>query len=123
MRKSRTRPRFWGDFLQSLFFSLGTLGVVIYELTKEPLILTLTVVSVAILIPGIIWFGCRDAGLRSRFHYVLNKWWILGFVLLWVAFSMIDWIWVKLCLVLLANGSILYAAFPSRNRSDTERGE
>ena len=97
--------------------------MVIYELTREPLILTLTVVSFAILIPGIIWFGCRDAGLRSRFHFVLKKWWLLGFVLLWIAFSMTDWIWVKLCLVLLADGFILYVTFPKRNRSDEDQGE
>ena len=123
MRKTRKRPRFWGEFLEALFITLCALGVVIYELTKEPLILILTLVSVAILIPGILYFGLRDSSLRFMHKFKIRKWWLLGFVLLWVAFSMIDWIWVKLCLVLLAGGFILKDTIPRRDRSDVEPEE
>ncbi len=116
MGKTRKRPRFWGEFLETLFITLCALGVVIYELTEEPLIFILTLVSVAILVPGIIYFGLRDSGLRSLFRFSLRKWWLLGFVLLWVAFSMINWIWVKLCLVLLAGGFMLKETIPKRSR-------
>ena len=123
MGKTKKRPRFWGEFLEALFISLCALGVAIYELTNEPLILILTLVSIAILVPGILYFGLRDSGLRSLFKFGLRKWWLLGFVLLWVAFSIIDWIWVKLCLVLLAGGFMLKDTIPRRDRSDAELKE
>ena len=123
MGKTKKRPRFWGEFLEALFITLCALGVAIYELTKEPLILILTLVSVAILIPGILYFGLRDSSLRLMHKFKIRKWWLLGFVLLWVAFSMIDWIWVKLCLVLLAGGFILKDTIPRRDRSDAEPEE
>lgn len=123
MGGTKKRPRFWGEFLEALFISLCALGVAIYELTNEPLILILTLVSIAILVPGILYFGLRDSGLRSLFKFGLRKWWLLGFVLLWVAFSIIDWIWVKLCLVLLAGGFMLKDTIPRRDRSDAELKE
>ena len=123
MSETKKRPRFWGDFLGALFITSCALGVVIYELTEEPLILILTFVSVAILLPGMAYFGLRDCGLRFPFRFVLRKQWLLGFTLLCVAFSIIDWIWVKLCLVLLASGLILNDAFPRREYSDAEQGD
>ena len=76
-----------------------------------------------VLVLGMLWFNIKDYSLRYLFPFRFGKWWLLGFVLLWVAFSMIEWIWVKLCLVLLAGGFMLKDSIPRRVRSDAERGE
>ncbi len=123
MGKTKKPPRFQGEFLETLLIVLFILGTVIYDLTKEPLIYILMFASAAILLPGILWFGIREYHLRFLFRFKLRKWWLLGFLLLFVSFSMIDWIWVKLCLVLLAGGLMLYDTIPRKYLRNVKRGE
>jgi len=123
MGKTKKHPRFWGDFLTALLITLIALGQLIYDLTKEPLIQSLMFDTFVVLILGILWFNIKDYRLRHTFPFRMGKWWLLGFVLLWVAFSMTDLVWVKLCLILLAGGFMLKDTIPRRDRSETEQGE
>ena len=123
MGKTKKHPRFWGDFLAALLITLTALGQVFYELTQEPLFQIMMFATFVVLILGILCYNIKDYKLRHIFPYRVGKWWLLGFALLWVAFSMIDWIWVKLCLVLLAGGFMLKDSIPRRDRSDEEQGK
>jgi hypothetical protein len=106
MSETRKHLPFWGEFLTALLITLGLLGQVIYDLTEEPMILTLTLASIVILIPGILWFCIRERGLGSKSRIEIRRY--LGFFLLFLSLFMTEWIWVKLCITLLGAGLILY---------------
>jgi len=118
MGKTKKQPRFWGKFLGALLITLVALGQVIYDLTKEPFIHILMFASAAILLLGMLCVGHKEFSLRNLFKFNLRKRWLLGFVLLAFSFFMTEWIWVKLCLILLGGGLMLDDTIPKRDGSE-----
>lgn len=123
MGKTKKPPRFWGKFLADLLITLGALGQAIYDFTKDPFIHILMFASVVILLPVILCVGFREYSLRSLFRFNLRKRGLLGFFLIAFSFFMTEWIWVRLCLILLGGGLMLDDSVPRRNHSDEKRGE
>ena len=115
---------FWGEFLLWLLSTLAMLTYLICILTRELLLLILTFALFVPLAPGLIW--CMIKEYKSR----VGKKGFLGYFLLATSIllllasnSMIEWIWVELCFVLLGGGLVLYDIASKRNLRNVEPDE
>ena len=124
MSKIKRYLPFWEEFLFYLIIALGMLMHLISRLTKELLFSILTLVIIVALVLGSFWISIEEYELR------LGKKGFLGGLLLCVyslllpsSNSMTGWIWVELCMVLLASGLILYDIASKRDLSNAERGD
>jgi len=117
MSETKRYMPFWGEFLLFLLLTLVILALVIYDVTKESLLVILIAVMVAPLILGTFFVAIEEYELR------LEKRGLLGFLLIFVSSFITDWLWVKLCLVLLGGGLVLYDITSKKDLSNAERGD
>jgi type II secretory pathway component PulF len=69
------------------------------------------------LIPGVFFLVIEE------YEFRLEKRGLLGFLLLFVSDFITDWLWVKLCMILLGGGLMLYDIASKRNLPDAELEE
>ena len=127
MSETKRCAPFWREFPIWLLGTLGMLILFISALMGELSLFFLGFAMLVILTPGALWCGIKEY--ESR----LGKKGILGFLLFYVCNFMIlgaldsmnAWNWVKLCLVLLGAGLILYDIASKRDLSvaDSEARE
>ena len=117
MSETERYAPFWIEVLLCLLLPMAMLAGVLCVLTEEFLILIVMLAMVSLFAPVAIWHIYKEY--KSR----LGIKWVFGFLLILFANFMTEWIWVKLCLVLLGGGLMLYDIASKRSLSDAELGE